>query len=132
MIEATLKKSITTTQRGYVSLICKVIGAEMSGKVFAIEVLPRSIDTAAPYYRFSHVCSPTELTEFPEEEPHEYCYFRTDEVELVFDNKEKAELTYKHIKEDITALVKELRALASTEADETIEVINPVEPLRPR
>ena len=61
--------------------ICRVpYSTTVASAVFAIEVLPRSTDSLDPIYRFSHVCSPSELVEFPDYEPEDECY---DEVQNI-------------------------------------------------
>lgn len=76
---------VTELLDGAVKLSLKAVGEGMPSEVFAIEVLPKSRDPENVNYRFSHVCSVSELVEFPAEETAEECYFRTDEIEMVFD-----------------------------------------------
>ena len=77
----------------------------MPDGVFAIEVLPKSRDPKSVNYRFSHVCSTAELVEFPPEEDPDMCYFRTNDIELVFDTITIAKLTEANIIKDINSLV---------------------------
>lgn len=108
---ATVNYSAKKTDKGTVSLTVTVVAFDMSSKVFAIEVMPTSADRQAPYYRFSHVCSPAELIEFPEDEPMDNCYFRTDSIELIFDTDAMIEPVMDNIKKDIRKLVREYNAL---------------------
>ena len=80
-----LDHTITTTEAGTVKLQCVATGTNISGKVFAIEVLPATATRNDPIYRFSHICSPAELVEFPEDDPGDNCYFRTDDITMIFD-----------------------------------------------
>ena len=87
MAVATIEISQETvkTDKGAVKLTITAAGTNITSAVFAIEVLPRSSDSLDPLYRFSHVCSPSELVEFPDYEPEDECYFRTDCIEMIFD-----------------------------------------------
>lgn len=87
------------------------VGTNIASAVFAIEVLPRSSDSLDPIYRFSHVCSVAELVEFPDYEPGDACYFRTDSIEMVFDIASLAERTYNAICADVLGLVREYNQL---------------------
>lgn len=112
----TLNHTVKQTKGGTVSLLLRAVGYDVSSKVFAIEVLPRSADAVAPYYRFSHVCSPHELTEFPEDEPRDSCYFRVAEIELIFDTKDMVEHVMSNMKMDIRKLVRELNEIGSDDS----------------
>lgn len=113
-ISITLNHTIKRTPKGTVSLQLGVVSFGLSSKVFAIEVLPKSSDTMAPNYRFSHVCSPAELLEFPEDVPGDACYFRTDSVEFIFDTDSIIDHVLNNVKSDIANLVKEYNALDTT------------------
>ena len=56
-----LTQDTVQTDRGAVKITITATGNNITGAVFAIEVLPRSSDSLDPIYRFSHVCSPSEL-----------------------------------------------------------------------
>jgi len=107
----TLTKEIVTTDRGAVKLTITAASEIMQSAVFAIEVIPRSSDTLDPLYRFSHVCSPSELVEFPDYEPEDECYFRVNCIEMIFDTAVLADATYHSIEKDVNALVKEYNQL---------------------
>ena len=113
----TLNSEVRTTRKGTTSLKLFVVGYGMSPKVFAIEVLPGSADKLAPKVRFSHVCSPAELAEFPEDIPGDCCYFRVSEIEMVFDTKDFVEHVMANMKKDIAKLVREYNELAETTPD---------------
>ena len=114
----TLKHTIKKTVGGTISLQLTAIANGISSKVFAIEVYPTSADPNAPQYRFSHVCSPAELIEFPEDEPKDNCYFRVNEVEFIFDTDKMIEHVLNNIRDDISKLVLEYNRL-----ENTVEVI---------
>lgn len=107
----TISQETTTSSKGAVKIKIKAVGDNITSAVFAIEVLPRSADSLAPLYRFSHVCSPSELVEFPDYEPEDECYFRTDEIEMIFDTAKMADLTYHSIEKDVNTLVVEWNQL---------------------
>lgn len=113
----TLNSEVRTTRKGTTSLKLFVVGYGMSPKVFAIEVLPGSADKLAPKVRFSHVCSPAELAEFPEDIPGDCCYFRVSEIEMVFDTKDFVEHVMANMKKDIGKLVREYNELAEATPD---------------
>ena len=104
-VSVTLNHTIKRTQNGAVSLTLTAVAFEMSSKIFAIEVMPTSADAQAPYYRFSHVCSPAELIEFPEDEPMDNCYFRTDSIELIFDTYDMVNPVIDNVEADIKKLI---------------------------
>lgn len=109
----TLNSEVRTTGKGTTSLKLFVVGYDISPKVFAIEVLPGSADKLAPKVRFSHVCSPAELAEFPEDAPGDCCYFRVSEIEMVFDTPDFVEHVMSNMKKDIAKLVREYNDLAA-------------------
>lgn len=112
-VSITLNHEIRKTAKGTTSMELNVLAFGVSSKVFAIEVLPKSADFQAPNYRFSHVCSPAELIEFPEDEPGDACYFRTDSIELVFDDDSVIDHVLDNIRGDMDNLVKEFNSLES-------------------
>ena len=104
----TLTYTVKQTDAGTTNIVFRATGYQVSSAVFAIEVLPRSADFAAPNYRFSHVCSPAELSEFPEGDPGDGCYFRTDTVEFMFDTQDMVDHVVANMYADISKLVREL------------------------
>ena len=110
-ISITLNTVVKRTDKGTTSVTFRATGYQVSSSVFAIEVLPRSADFTAPNYRFSHVCSPQELVEFPEGVPGDCCYFRTDTIELIFDTPDPIGHVSANMQADIANLVRELIAL---------------------
>lgn len=120
MAVATIEISQETvkTDKGAVKLTITAVGTNITSAVFAIEVLPRSTDNLDPIYRFSHVCSPSELVEFPDYEPmNDTCYFRTDCIEMIFDTAVLADLTYHSIEKDVNTLVREYNQLFALQDD---------------
>jgi hypothetical protein len=110
----TLDHTILKTDRGTVKLVFKATGQDISSKVFAIEVLPKSADPSNVNYRFSHVCSPMELNEFPEDEPFGGCYFRVDEIGMIFDTPDLVDHVIFNMRKDIKLLADEYNALENT------------------
>lgn len=105
MSEINIDCAITPIHNGSVKLTVKTTSDDMPYEVFAIEVLPKSRDPKSVNYRFSHVCSLAELVEFPPDEDPEMCYFRTNEIEMVFDTIELAIQTQDNLIGDINSLV---------------------------
>ena len=122
MVNLTLKKTVKTTPEGYTSLRLDTTGYGLSAKVFAIEVIPKSADPRNSNVRFSHVCSPAELNEFPEDEPGDSCYFRVDSIEMVFDSYDMVEHVMRNMVSDIRKLVTAYNKLETAKPD--IEVIS--------
>lgn len=118
-----LSQTTVTTNKGAVKMTITAVGTNITSAVFAIEVLPRSSDSLDPIYRFSHVCSVSELVEFPDYEPEDECYFRTDSIEMVFDIASLAERTYNAIRADVIGLVQEYNDLNALEGDPASPVI---------
>lgn len=106
-----ISKDMTTTNKGAVKLTITATGENITSAIFAIEVLPRSSDELDPIYRFSHVCSPVELVEFPDYEPEDECYFRTDCIEMIFDTATLADKTLHSIESDVNSLAVEYNQL---------------------
>lgn len=105
MSEITVTTDIVELTGGAVKLCIQTTGDGIPSAVFAIEVLPKSRDPKNVNYRFSHVCSLSELVEFPDEEDPEMCYFRTNDIEMVFDTIILAEATRNSILSDVNKLV---------------------------
>jgi len=116
-ISITLQSDIKTTVKGTVSLKYTAEAFGCSPKVFAVEALPKSADQKAPQYRFSHVCSPSELVEFPEDEPLDSPYFRTDSIEMLFDTTRMALSVDAVMRQDIRRLAEQLRELDDAEPE---------------
>lgn len=119
-VSITLRHEVRETRKGTVSLKFTAVADGISSKVFAIEVLPKSADSCAPNYRFSHVCSPAELAEFPEDEPVDNCYFRVNEVEFIFDTPKMVEHVVGNMKADVGNLVAEYNELESASPVTTV------------
>ena len=85
-----------------------VVFAEgMPSKVFAYNVEPLSPMTGSERAQFSHVCSPTDLEEFPENTPLSGRlpeWFRLDYVDIVVGNSEIAQNFIEILLEDLRAL----------------------------
>ena len=125
-VSITLTQTVRHTEKGTCSLRFDAVALGCSSKVFAIEVLPKTADPKNPHVRFSHVCSPAELVEFPEDEPTGgSCYFRTDSVEFVFDNSLLIDHVSANMRRDIGHLASELNELdISDSTDGTVSVFS--------
>lgn len=105
MSAITIESNITQIEGGFTKLTVKTTGDAMPSEIFAIEVLPASKDPLAVPYRFSHVCKLTDLMELPAEQDPEKCYFRTDDIEMIFDTVDIALRTNQILRSDINKLV---------------------------
>lgn len=105
MSSITIESNITQIEGGFTKLAIKTTGDDMPSEVFAIELLPASKDPMAVPYRFSHVCKLTDLMELPAEQDHDKCYFRTDDIEMIFDTVDIALRTQNILRSDINKLV---------------------------
>ena len=105
MSSITIESNITQIEGGFTKLAIKTTGDDMPSEVFAIEVLPASKDPMAVPYRFSHVCKLTDLIELPAEQDPDKCYFRTDDIEMIFDTVDIALRTQNILRSDINKLV---------------------------
>lgn len=105
MSSITIESNITQIEGGFTKLAIKTTGDDMPSEVFAIEVLPVSKDPMAVPYRFSHVCKLTDLMELPAEQNPDKCYFRTDDIEMIFDTIDIALRTQNILRSDINKLV---------------------------
>ena len=123
-VSITLTQTIRHTAAGTCLMRFDAVAYGCSSKVFAIEVLPKTADPRNPHVRFSHVCSPSELTEFPEDEPAGgSCYFRTDSIELVFDNSLLVDHVSLHMHSDVGRLADELNELDSSDSSSGIVTV---------
>ena len=104
-VSVKLNHTITTSRNGHTKLRLVVEADGISPKIFAIEILPRSADKLKPLYRFSHVCSPSEMVEFPDDIPGDNCYFRTEDIEMIFDTVALASAVLERVQHDIRILV---------------------------
>lgn len=111
MSNINLNTKVTLTEGGSIYVEMKTFSLTIPYKVFAIEVLPKSRDKYTPEYRLSHICSPVELAELPEDEPDDSSYFRTDEISMLFDTPIIADEAIKLITNDITKLDNEYSTL---------------------
>lgn len=107
----TLVSAISITKEGTTRLEITAEGINVTSKIFAIQVLPGSADPANNEFRFSHVCSPMELYEFPEDSVTDGEYFRTESISMVFDTAEQANCVCNTIRYKVEHLVNELNSL---------------------
>jgi hypothetical protein len=119
-----LKRAIKITDNGTTLVTFTAIGEEMTSDVFAIEILPGSADPTCSHYRFSHVCHPSELLEFPTEETLDYSYFRTNEIEMIFDTPTPVECLTSRIVADLRHLMREYNEFSELDDTESTIVIS--------
>lgn len=124
MSEINVVCDIVELSHGAVKLCIQTSSDDMPAAVFAIEVLPKSRDPQNTNYRFSHVCSVSELIEFPAEEDPDNCYFRTDDIEMVFDTIALAIPVRDSIIKDINTLVLLYNQINDTESRGTTITIS--------
>ena len=115
MASINIINDITQTSKGTTKLSITTTATDMPAAVFAIEVMPTSRDATCPAYRFSHICSMQELVEFPDEQDPDMCYFRTNDIEMLFDRAEDALRVLEAIKYDINKLVLQYNAVNDPE-----------------
>lgn len=83
----------------------------MDSKVFAYRMLPLSPKTGEAVGHFSHVCSPPDLAEFPEDEPlvgYAPEWFRLAYVDVLIRSMEEAEDFINIVRADLRSLKKTL------------------------
>ena len=115
MATINIVNSIELLQTGTTKLHVVTDSEDMPAAVFAIETLPKSKDKTCPVYRFSHICSMQELVEFPDEEDPDMCYFRTNDIEMLFDRAQDAVDVLREIKNDVNRLVIQYNAVNDPE-----------------
>lgn len=80
---------------------------EMPTKVFAYLLLPMRPGAGARDGAFSHVCSPTDLAEYPEDDPipgHRPEWFRLDYVDVHLRSRSEAKQLIQDVTDDVNAL----------------------------
>ena len=107
MTSISIVESIEVLPKGPTKLSITTSSEDMPASVFAIEVLPTSRDKVCTKYRFSHICSIQELNEWPDQEDPEMCYFRTNEIEMLFDLASDAVRVLNAIRDDINDLTRQ-------------------------
>ena len=105
MSNITVVGNIEVLSTGTTKLTVTTTSDDMPAAVFAIEVMPTSRDKTCSKYRFSHICSMQELVEFPDQEDPDMCYFRTDDIEMLFDRAQTAVDVLREIRADVERLV---------------------------
>lgn len=113
----TLNTDMKRASGGNVRLMLWTTGLGMSNKVFAIEVLPRSADPNTARYRFSHICSVSELVELPDYDNGDTPYFRTDAVDFLLEHASQVTPILKHMRADIKRLMTDYNVLHEHDED---------------
>ena len=124
MSEITVVADIAELKGTTVKLSIQTASDDMPAAVFAIECLPKSADPKNVNYRFSHVCNLSELVEFPDHEDPEMCYFRTNDIEMIFDTIAIATKVQQSIINDINTLVLLYNQMNDTEIKGTTITIS--------
>lgn len=91
---------------------------EVTENIFAYRMLPLNPVTGAQAGTFSHVCSPTDLEEYPEEAPlagHLPEWFRLPYVDVVLRSRQERDDFLLNVKEDV------IRLLATLEKMDVLE-----------
>lgn len=117
----TLNTDMKQAPGGNVRLMLWTTGLGMSNKVFAIEVLPRSADPNTARYRFSHICSVSELVELPDTDTGDTPYFRTDAVDFLLEHASQVTPILRHMRADIKRLMDSYNVLHEHDEDGIIQ-----------
>lgn len=117
----TLNTDMKQAKGGNVRLMLWTNAFGMSNKVFAIEVLPRSADPSCARYRFSHVCSVSELVELPDYDNGETPYFRTDAVDFILEHASQVTPILQHMRADIRKLSMDFNVLNKDSLDGALQ-----------
>lgn len=118
----TLNTDMKQASGGNVRLMLWTNAAGMSNKVFAIEVLPRSADPTTARYRFSHICSVSELVELPDYDNGDTPYFRTNAVDFILEHASQVTPILRHMRADIKQLSSDYNALYKDGDDPSLNV----------
>lgn len=81
--------------------------AMMSDKVFAYQMLPLKPGDGERVGAFDHVCSPTDLEEYPEDEPIQHsrpAWFRLNYVDVLLRSRAEVQAFIKDVVEDVQRL----------------------------
>lgn len=80
---------------------------EMPNKIFAYLLLPMLPGAGARTGAFSHVCSPTDLAEYPEDDPipgHRPEWFRLNYIDVHLRSRSEAKKLIQDVTDDVNAL----------------------------
>lgn len=85
-----------------------------SDKIFAYRLLPKNPKTGSKRGFFSHICSPADLEDYPEDEPyptHVPSWFRLNYVDVLLRSTTEAEALIEDVRSDIRRLLRSLKAV---------------------
>lgn len=85
-----------------------------SDKIFAYRLLPKNPKTGSKRGFFSHICSPADLEDYPEDEPiptHVPPWFRLSYVDVLLRSTTEAEAFIEDVRSDIRRLLRSLKAV---------------------
>lgn len=94
-----------------------VVTVGVSAKLFAYRKQPFNVNTGERVGTFSHVCSPVDLEEFPEDAPNEGAvppWYRLDFVDIFVRSEAEADDFVKSVNEDLESLVYTLKIMNET------------------
>lgn len=97
----------------------------VSDKIFAYRLLPTDPTTGVSAGSFSHVCSPADLEDYPENAPTGNtvpAWYRLNYVDLLLHSAEEAETMKTQIQEDVQLLIDQLNALASLQPSDEVDL----------
>lgn len=86
----------------------------MEEKLFAYRMLPKSPQTGSTRGFFSHICSPADFSDFPEDEPiatHVPPWFRLSYVDVLVRSETESEAFIEDVRSDIRRLIRSLQAI---------------------
>lgn len=86
----------------------------LTDKIFAYRLLPKNPKTGAKRGFFSHICSPADLEDYPEDEPiptHVPPWFRLNYVDVLLRSTTEAEAFIEDVRSDIRRLLRSLKAV---------------------
>jgi hypothetical protein len=94
-----------------ISVVC---AEGLTEKIFAYRMLPKSPQTGSKRGFFSHICSPADIEDFPEDEPvatHVPPWFRLSYVDVLVRSETEAEAFIDDVRSDIRRLLTSLAAI---------------------
>lgn len=102
-----------------------VCSSNMPARVFAYRMLPTDPATGAQAGWFSHVCSPTDIEEFPANSPipgHLPEWYRLDYVDIFLRSREEADAFITDVRSDVRRLKTTLDIMDSIETEGAVNI----------
>lgn len=117
--DATLSVSLTWTISRWIENVTDAVRVRIdatavgtSAKIFAYRKQPLNVNTGERVGAFSHVCSPVDLAEYPEDAPAEDSvppWYRLDFVDLLVRSEVEADDLVRCVQEDVDSLIYTLK-----------------------